>query len=125
MCWIVVPGRRAANAGAGAFQEVDQLRMVEAVTKERFRITRPERTPWIMGRAFALAVSLAFSARALYVGVEPLWPTGQALPWCPVKLSPHVTPATPEGVGWPGSCEGQSTNGLPPPSTGSAPSDVM
>ena len=66
----------------------------------------------------------AVSAWALSARVAPLWPTEQALPWCPVKLSPPVTPATPEGVVWLGRCGNQSTNGLPPPSTGSAPSDV-
>jgi hypothetical protein len=66
----------------------------------------------------------AVSAWALSARVEPLWPTEQALPWCPVKLSPHVTPATPEGLVWPGRCGDQTNNGLPPPSTGSAPSDV-
>ena len=67
----------------------------------------------------------AVSAWALSARVGLLSPTEQALPWCPVKLSPHVTPATPEGVAWPGRCGGQSTSGLPPPSTGSAPSDVI
>jgi len=67
---------------------------------------------------------LAVSARALSARVGLLSPTEQALPWCPVTLSPHVTPATPEGVAWPGRCGDQSTSGLPPPSTGSAPSDV-
>ena len=54
---VLATASRTTNAGAGAFQEVDQLRMVEAVTKERFRIIRPERTPWVMQRAFALAVN--------------------------------------------------------------------
>ena len=54
---MLATASRTINAGAGAIQEVDQLHMVEAVTKERFRITRPERTPWAMRRAFALAVN--------------------------------------------------------------------
>ncbi len=54
---VLAAASRTTNAGAGAFQEVDQLRMVEAVTKDRFRIIRPERTPWTMQRAFALAVN--------------------------------------------------------------------
>ena len=66
----------------------------------------------------------AVSAWALSVKVGPLWPTGQALPWCPVTLSPHVTPATPEGAAWPGRCGSQSAIGLPPPLMGSAPSVV-
>ncbi|MBP1779200.1 MAG: hypothetical protein H6Q86_5211, partial [candidate division NC10 bacterium] len=67
----------------------------------------------------------AVSAWALSARVGLLSSTGQALPWCPVKLSPHVTPATPEGPVWPGRCSGQSGNGLPPPLTGSAPSDII
>jgi acetolactate synthase I/II/III large subunit len=55
---VVLAGAAStANAGAGAFQDVDQLRIVEAITKARFRVTRPERTAWTMRRAFALAVN--------------------------------------------------------------------
>ena len=54
---VLATASRMSNAGAGAFQEVDQLRLVEAVTKARFQIIRPERTSWTMRRAFALAVN--------------------------------------------------------------------
>jgi hypothetical protein len=67
----------------------------------------------------------AVSAWALSARVGLLSSTGPALPWCPVTLSPPVTPATPEGPVWPGRCSGQSGTGLPPPLPGSAPSDII
>ncbi|MEE8442610.1 MAG: thiamine pyrophosphate-binding protein, partial [Dehalococcoidia bacterium] len=43
--------------GLGAFQEVDQLALVEPVTKWSTRVTYPEQVPWVMRRAFSLATS--------------------------------------------------------------------
>ena len=46
-----------ANAGMGAFQEVDQISMMKPLTKWCERITLPERAPWVMRRAFSLAAN--------------------------------------------------------------------
>ncbi|MEE9419383.1 MAG: thiamine pyrophosphate-binding protein [Desulfatiglandaceae bacterium] len=46
-----------ANAGMGAFQEVDQISIMKPITKWCERITIPERTPWVMRRAFSLAAN--------------------------------------------------------------------
>ena len=48
--------------------------------------------------------------------------TGAGLPWCPLELSPHAIPATPEGPRCPGSHSGHRDAGLPPPVMGSTPS---
>ena len=62
---------------------------------------------------------------ALYAPVGGRAPTDQALPWCPVRLSPHAIPATPEGSPAPGSCAGSGDTGLPPNVHGvGAPNDV-
>jgi len=47
----------AANAGMGAFQEVDQIGIVKPITKWAQRINQAKRTPWIMRRAFSLAAN--------------------------------------------------------------------
>jgi acetolactate synthase-1/2/3 large subunit len=46
-----------ANAGMGAFQEVDQISIMKPVTKWCERITEPERTSWVLRRAFCLATN--------------------------------------------------------------------
>jgi acetolactate synthase-1/2/3 large subunit len=46
---------KRANAGMGAFQEVDQVAILKPVTKWSERVTEPDRIPWIMRRAFSLA----------------------------------------------------------------------
>jgi hypothetical protein len=43
------------------------------------------------------------------------------LPWCPLELSSHAIPATPEGPRRPSSGGGHQGTGLPPPVTGSTP----
>ena len=48
--------------------------------------------------------------------------TVAGLPWCPLELSPHAIPATPEGPRCPGSHSGHWDAGLPPPVMGSTPS---
>lgn len=47
----------AANAGMGAFQEVDQIGIVKPITKWAQRINQAKRAPWIMRRAFSLAAN--------------------------------------------------------------------
>jgi acetolactate synthase-1/2/3 large subunit len=93
---VVLAGASStANAGAGAFQEVDQLRLVEAVTKARFRITRPERTSWTMRRAFALALN----GRPGPVYVEiPVDLGGVRVPIPPYVPSPHPLRSAPDPV---------------------------
>ncbi|MGD9290079.1 MAG: thiamine pyrophosphate-binding protein [Desulfobacterales bacterium] len=46
-----------ATTGMGAFQEVDQLSIVKPVTKWSESVTLAERIPWVMRRAFDLAVN--------------------------------------------------------------------
>ena len=75
-----------------------------------------------MGRSDCLGSPAATSAVALYAPVGLLWATGQALPWCPLKLSPHAIPATPEGLRSPDSGGGHPSTGLPPRTTESTPS---
>jgi acetolactate synthase-1/2/3 large subunit len=48
---------KRANAGMGAFQEVDQVAILKPVTKWSERVTEPERISWIMRRAFSLATN--------------------------------------------------------------------
>jgi acetolactate synthase-1/2/3 large subunit len=50
-------GSKRANAGMGAFQEVDQVSILKPVTKWAERITEPERIFWAMRRAFSLAAN--------------------------------------------------------------------
>ncbi len=55
---IAICGASAAgNAGMGAFQEADQIGIMEPITKWTERITQPERVPWVMRRAFSLAAN--------------------------------------------------------------------
>ena len=51
--------------------------------------------------------------------------TVAGLPWCPLELSPHAIPATPEGPRRPGSQSGHRDAGLPPPVMGSTPSLML
>jgi acetolactate synthase-1/2/3 large subunit len=45
------------HEGMGAFQEVDQLALVQPITKWSTRISDAEKVPWAMRRAFSIAVS--------------------------------------------------------------------
>ena len=47
----------AANAGMGAFQETDQISITKPITKWSERITQPERVPWVIRRAFSIALN--------------------------------------------------------------------
>ena len=47
----------AASAGMGAFQETDQISITKPITKWSERITQPERVPWVIRRAFSLALN--------------------------------------------------------------------
>jgi hypothetical protein len=62
------------------------------------RLCCPSGAGGTVGRSDCLGSPAATSAVALYAPVGLLWATGQALPWCPLKLSPHAIPATPEGL---------------------------
>ena len=46
---------KRANAGMGAFQEVDQVSILKPITKWSERVTEPDRISWVMRRAFSLA----------------------------------------------------------------------
>ena len=48
---------KRANAGMGAFQEVDQVGILKPVTKWSERVTEPDRISWVMRRAFSLATN--------------------------------------------------------------------
>ena len=48
---------KRANAGMGAFQEVDQVCIMKPITKWSERVTEPDRISWVMRRAFSLATS--------------------------------------------------------------------
>ena len=48
---------KRANAGMGAFQEVDQISIMKPITKWCERVTEPERISWVMRRAFSLATN--------------------------------------------------------------------
>ena len=48
-------------------------------------------------RSDCLASPRRLQGLPLYAAVGLLGSTGQALPWCPVTLSAHAAPATPEG----------------------------
>jgi acetolactate synthase-1/2/3 large subunit len=43
--------------GMGVFQEVDQLSIVRPITKWSVRVTQPEKVPWVMRRAFHIAIT--------------------------------------------------------------------
>ncbi|MGQ9543867.1 MAG: thiamine pyrophosphate-binding protein [Candidatus Bathyarchaeia archaeon] len=51
------PSITLENEGKGAFQECDQLSMFKPVTKWCARVSKTDRTPWFMRRAFSLAVN--------------------------------------------------------------------
>ena len=78
-----------------------------------------------MGRSDCLASPRRLRVPPLYAAVGLLWPTGQALPWCPLELSTHAAPATPEGPRRPGSGGDHRGTGLPPLVTGSTPSNRL
>jgi acetolactate synthase-1/2/3 large subunit len=46
---------KRANAGMGAFQEVDQVSILKPITKWSERVTEPDRISWVMRRAFSMA----------------------------------------------------------------------
>ncbi|HXZ34506.1 MAG TPA: thiamine pyrophosphate-binding protein, partial [Thermodesulfobacteriota bacterium] len=46
---------KRANAGMGAFQEVDQVAILRPITKWSERVTEPDRIAWAMRRAFSLS----------------------------------------------------------------------
>jgi acetolactate synthase-1/2/3 large subunit len=46
-----------ANAGMGAFQEFDQISVMEPITKWCDRVTEPERLSWVMRRAFSVSTN--------------------------------------------------------------------
>jgi len=46
-----------ANAGMGAFQEADQISIMKPITRWTERVTKPERVPWVMRRAFSIAAN--------------------------------------------------------------------
>ena len=46
-----------ATDGQGDFQELDCMALMKPVTKWAFRVTDPKRIPWVMQRAFSLAVN--------------------------------------------------------------------
>ena len=46
---------KRANAGMGAFQEMDQVSILKPITKWSERVTEPNRISWVMRRAFSLA----------------------------------------------------------------------
>jgi acetolactate synthase-1/2/3 large subunit len=48
---------KRANAGMGAFQEVDQVSILNPITKWSERVTEPHRISWVMRRAFSLATN--------------------------------------------------------------------
>jgi len=52
----VCPTVNQAKEGMGAFQEVDQVSLMRPITKWATRIPTVEKTPWVMRRAFSLAV---------------------------------------------------------------------
>ncbi|MFQ6044146.1 MAG: thiamine pyrophosphate-binding protein, partial [Candidatus Poribacteria bacterium] len=55
---IVIAGAsNASNAGMGAFQETDQISIVKPITKWSERVIQPERVPWVMRRAFSMALN--------------------------------------------------------------------
>lgn len=53
----IASASNVANAGMGAFQEADQISILKPLTKWCERITEPERTSWVMQRAFSLSVN--------------------------------------------------------------------
>ncbi|MBP1713845.1 MAG: thiamine pyrophosphate protein central region [Deltaproteobacteria bacterium] len=48
---------KRANAGMGAFQEVDQTGLMKPITKWCERVTEPQRIFWVMRRAFSYALN--------------------------------------------------------------------
>jgi acetolactate synthase-1/2/3 large subunit len=54
---IPCPSPNQSNEGKGAFQENDQLQMLSGMTKWGHRVTRPDKIPWVMRRAFSIATN--------------------------------------------------------------------
>ena len=54
---LLATGTPGAYVGMGAFQEHDGVAVARPVTKWSVRVERPERIPWTMQRAFAIARS--------------------------------------------------------------------
>jgi len=56
---VIVIGASAnrSNAGMGAFQEVDLLSLMRPITKWCDQITEPDRTAWVIRRAFSIAAN--------------------------------------------------------------------
>ncbi len=54
---MVRPLMNQETEGMGAFAECDNVGLMKPITKWSTRITRPERTPWYMHRAFSIALN--------------------------------------------------------------------
>ncbi len=53
----IVNGVVESHQGMGAFQELDAVALMRPVTKWAVRVADPKRIPWIMERAFAIAMN--------------------------------------------------------------------
>lgn len=53
----IVNGVVQGQEGMGAFQELDAVSLMRPVTKWATRVTDPRRIPWVMERAFAIAMN--------------------------------------------------------------------
>ena len=53
----IVNGVVGAHDGMGAFQELDAVALMRPVTKWAIRVTDAKRIPWVMERAFAIAMN--------------------------------------------------------------------
>lgn len=53
----IVNGVVEAHNGMGAFQELDAVALMRPVTKWAVRVTDPSRVPWVIERAFAVAMN--------------------------------------------------------------------
>jgi acetolactate synthase-1/2/3 large subunit len=54
---VICPAVSQKTAGMGEFQECDQLGMMAPITKWSARVTRTERIPWFVNRAFSIAIN--------------------------------------------------------------------
>ena len=54
---IPCPSPSQLTDGKGAFQENDQVSMLSGMTKWSHKVTRPEKIPWAMRRAFSIATN--------------------------------------------------------------------